>query len=56
MLNQLNQIVELKGEIIVEKKKNCKHENKETMTIGGVTFTRITLCKDCRKILDRSDK
>lgn len=34
----------------------CEHKNKETITIGGVTFTRLTLCNDCGKILDRSDK
>lgn len=40
----------------MKKPKVCEHKNKETMTIGGVTFTRITLCKDCGKTLDRSDR
>ena len=29
----------------------CTHKNKESFTIGGVTFTRVITCKDCGKIL-----
>lgn len=40
----------------MKKSGTCTHKNKGTMTIGGVTFTKVIICNDCGKIMDRSDR